>query len=217
MIYFQLFYEFCKVAIFTFGGGMASIPFLEDMAVKTGWFTLAQLTDFIAISESTPGPIAVNIATYAGYNTAGYLGGVAATMGLVFPAIVLMTIVAKFITAFRGNKYIDRSFYGLRPCVLALIMSALFGIAKVTLLVEGATLATLATSINWRAMGIFALIAVLQNVKQFKKLHPVVLNLRQFRLPFFQLVQGRGAQILLKSSVPEFSYFSLIPIFRWLF
>ena len=174
MIYFQLFYEFCKVAIFTFGGGMASIPFLEDMAVKTGWFTLAQLTDFIAISESTPGPIAVNIATYAGYNTAGYLGGVAATMGLVFPAIVLRTIVAKFITAFRGNKYIDRSFYGLRPCVLALIMSALFGIAKVTLLVEGATLATLATSINWRAMGIFALIAVLQNVKQFKKLHPVV-------------------------------------------
>ena len=174
MIYFQLFYEFCKVAIFTFGGGMASIPFLEDMAVETGWFTLAQLTDFIAISESTPGPIAVNIATYAGYNTAGYLGGVAATMGLVFPAIVLMTIVAKFITAFRGNKYIDRAFYGLRPCVLALIMSALFGIAKVTLLVEGATLATLATSINWRAMGIFALIAVLQNVKQFKKLHPVV-------------------------------------------
>ena len=174
MIYFQLFYEFCKVAIFTFGGGMASIPFLEDMAVKTGWFTLAQLTDFIAISESTPGPIAVNIATYAGYNTAGYLGGVAATMGLVFPAIVLMTVVAKFITAFRGNKYIDRAFYGLRPCVLALIMSALLGIAKVTLLVEGATLATLATSINWRAMGIFALVAVLQNVKQFKKLHTVV-------------------------------------------
>ena len=174
MIYFQLFYEFCKVAIFTFGGGMASIPFLEDMAVETGWFTLSQLTDFIAISESTPGPIAVNIATYAGYNTAGYLGGVCATMGLVFPAIVLMTIVAKFITAFRGNKYIDRAFYGLRPCVMALIMSALIGIAKATLLHEGATLATLATAINWRAVGIFALIVVLQNVKKFKKLHPVV-------------------------------------------
>ena len=174
MIYFQLFYEFCKVAIFTFGGGMASIPFLEDMAVETGWFTLSQLTDFIAISESTPGPIAVNIATYAGYNTAGYLGGVCATMGLVFPAIVLMTIVAKFITAFRGNKYIDRAFYGLRPCVMALIMSALIGIAKATLLYEGATLATLVTAINWRAVGIFVLIVVLQNVKQFKKLHPVV-------------------------------------------
>ncbi len=174
MIYFQLFYEFCKVAIFTFGGGMASIPFLEDMAVETGWFTLAQLTDFIAISESTPGPIAVNIATYAGYNTAGYLGGVCATMGLVFPAIIMMTIVAKFITAFRGNKYIDRAFYGLRPCVLALIMSALLGIAKVTLLYEGVTLAALFTGINWRSVDIFVLVAVLQNVKQFKKLHPVV-------------------------------------------
>ena len=174
MIYFQLFYEFCKVAIFTFGGGMASIPFLEDMAVETGWFTLAQLTDFIAISESTPGPIAVNIATYAGYNTAGYLGGVCATMGLVFPAIVLMTIVSKFITAFRGNKYIARAFYGLRPCVLALILSALIGIAKVTLLYEGATLATLFSAINWRATAIFVLVAALQNVKQFKKLHPVI-------------------------------------------
>ena len=70
MIYLRLFYEFAKVAVFTFGGGMASIPFLQDMAVETGWFTLEQLTDFIAISESTPGPIAVNIATYAGYNTA---------------------------------------------------------------------------------------------------------------------------------------------------
>ena len=176
MIYFQLFYEFCKVAIFTFGGGMASIPFLEDMAVETGWFTLSQLTDFIAISESTPGPIAVNIATYAGYNTAGYLGGVCATMGLVFPAIVLMTIVAKFITAFRGNKYIDRAFYGLRPCVMALIMSALIGIAKATLLYivmpHGADI--MQWAINWRAVGIFALIVALQNVKQFKKLHPVV-------------------------------------------
>ncbi|MBQ8604873.1 MAG: chromate transporter [Oscillospiraceae bacterium] len=174
MIYFSLFYEFAKVAVFTFGGGMASIPFLQDMAVETGWFTLAQLTDFIAVSESTPGPIAVNIATYAGYNTAGYLGGVCATMGLVFPAIVLMTIVAKFITAFRGNKYIDRAFYGLRPCVLALIMSALIGIAKVTLLYEGATLANLAGAVNIRACLIFATVVALQNVKKFKKLHPVI-------------------------------------------
>lgn len=172
MIYLRLFYEFAKVAVFTFGGGMASIPFLQDMAVETGWFTLSQLTDFIAISESTPGPIAVNIATYAGYNTAGYLGGVAATMGLVFPAVVLMTVVAKFITAFRGNKYIDRAFYGLRPCVLALILSALIGIAKVTLINEGAT--GIMSLFNLRTCFIFALIAVLQNVKKFKKLHPVV-------------------------------------------
>ena len=174
MIYFRLFYEFAKVAVFTFGGGMASIPFLQDMAVETGWFTLSQLTDFIAVSESTPGPIAVNIATYAGYNTAGYLGGVCATMGLVFPAIVLMTVVAKFITAFRGNKYIDRAFYGLRPCVLALIMSALIGIAKVTLVYEGAVFADLLSALNLRTCLIFVVVALLQNTKKLKKLHPVV-------------------------------------------
>ena len=171
MIYFRLFYEFAKVAVFTFGGGMASIPFLQEMAVETGWFTLEQLTDFIAISESTPGPIAVNIATYAGYNTAGYLGGVCATMGLVFPAIVLMTIVAKFITAFRGNKYIDKAFYGLRPCVLALIASALIGIAEVTLLNKGA--AGFAEFINWRACLIIIVVVALQSTEKFKKVHPV--------------------------------------------
>ena len=174
MIYLRLFYEFAKVAVFTFGGGMASIPFLQDMAVETGWFTLEQLTDFIAISESTPGPIAVNIATYAGYNTAGYLGGVCATMGLVFPAIVLMTIVAKFITAFRGNRYIDKAFYGLRPCVLALITSALIGIAKVTLLYENPAAVSSFNPINVRACLIFAIVVGLQSMKKFKKLHPVV-------------------------------------------
>jgi len=172
MIYLRLFYEFAKVAVFTFGGGMASIPFLQDMALETGWFTLEQLTDFIAISESTPGPIAVNIATYAGYNTAGYLGGVCATMGLVFPAIVLMTIVAKFISAFRGNKYIDKAFYGLRPCVLALITSALIGIAEVTLLNKGAS--AFMQLVNWRACLIFAVVVALQSTPKFKKLHPVV-------------------------------------------
>ena len=174
MIYLDLLIGFLKVGCFAFGGAYGAIPLIRDVVMSYGWLSDEMFTYMVAVSESTPGPIAVNIATYAGYNTAGYLGGVCATMGLVFPAIVLMTIVAKFITAFRGNKYIDRAFYGLRPCVLALIMSALFGIAKVTLLYEGATLATLFTAINWRAVGIFALIAVLQNVKQFKKLHPVV-------------------------------------------
>ena len=174
MIYLELFLSFLKVGCFAFGGAYGAIPLIREVVLSHGWMDQQALTTMIAISESTPGPIAVNIATYAGYNTAGYLGGVCATMGLVFPAIVLMTIVAKFITAFRGNKYIDRAFYGLRPCVLALIMSALIGIAKVTLLYEGATLATLMTAINWRAVGIFSLVVVLQNVNKLKKLHPVV-------------------------------------------
>ncbi len=171
MIYFKLFYEFCKVAVFTFGGGMASIPFLKEMALETGWFTLEQLTDFIAISESTPGPIAVNIATYAGYNTAGYIGGVAATMGLVFPAIVLMTIVAKFISHFRGNKYIDRAFYGLRPCVLALILYSLIDIAGKTLLMTNPATGTIMLSV--KAVLIFAVVVALEYTPQLKKVHPV--------------------------------------------
>ncbi len=173
MIYLQLFYEFCKVAVFTFGGGMASIPFLKEMALRTGWFTLEQLTDFIAISESTPGPIAVNIATYAGYNTAGYLGGVAATMGLVFPAIVLMTIVAKFISNFRGNKYIDRAFYGLRPCVLALILYSLIDIAGKTLLADVGFANGLIGLFDLRACFIFIVIVAMEYNKKLKKIHPV--------------------------------------------
>ncbi len=172
MIYLRLFYEFAKVAVFTFGGGMASIPFLKDMALETGWFTVEQLTDFIAISESTPGPIAVNIATYAGYNTAGYLGGVAATLGLTFPAIVLMTIVFKFISAFRGNRYIDRAFYGLRPCVLALILYSLFDIGVKTLMTGRGISAGLGM-FDLRACRIFGLIVALEYNKKLKKVHPV--------------------------------------------
>ena len=174
MVYLQLFIEFFKIGLFAVGGGLATIPFLMELPEKYDWYTVSDMASMIAISESTPGPIAVNIATYAGCNTAGYLGGVCATMGLVFPAIVLMTVVAKFITAFRGNKYIDRAFYGLRPCVLALIMSALIGIAKVTLVYEGAVFADLLSALNLRACLIFVVVALLQNTKKLKKLHPVV-------------------------------------------
>ncbi|MEG1863284.1 MAG: chromate transporter, partial [Oscillospiraceae bacterium] len=96
MIYITLFYEFFKIGLFTFGGGLATIPFLQDLSQKTGWFTLSQLTDFIAISESTPGPVAVNMATYTGYEVAGILGGFVATLGLIFPAFILISLMAKF-------------------------------------------------------------------------------------------------------------------------
>ncbi len=173
MIYLKLFYEFAKIGLFNFGGGMASIPFLRDLSIRTGWYTLEQLTDFIAISESTPGPMAVNIATYAGYTTGGILGGVIATFGLIFPAFFLITLMAKFLDKFRDNKYVDWAFYGLRPCVLALIASSLLSLLKVTMFSSGATLFTLASHINFRAWGIFILIFCLLNYKPLKKVHPV--------------------------------------------
>lgn len=174
MIYWNLFYEFAKIGLFNFGGGMASIPFLQDLSEKTGWFTLQQLTDFIAISESTPGPMAVNVATFAGYTTAGVLGGFIATLGLIFPAFIFMTIIAKFLSKFKGNKYVDWTFYGLRPCVLALIVSALLSLAKVTLFYEGVSSSNLLTSFNLRAWAIFIIIFILLNAKPLRKLHPVV-------------------------------------------
>ena len=173
MIYWKLFYEFAKIGLFNFGGGMASIPFLQALSEKTGWFTLSQLTDFIAISESTPGPMAVNVATYAGYTTAGVTGGIVATFGLIFPALIFVTLIAKFMSLFKGNKYVDWAFYGLRPCVLALIFSAFLSIAKVTLFYDGLCFRNVFGSINFIACGIFVLIFVLLNTRRFRYFHPV--------------------------------------------
>ena len=114
-MYLQLFFEFFKAGLFAVGGGMATIPFLYDISDKTGWFTHAQLTDMIAISESTPGPIGVNMATYVGFTSAGIPGSVIATLGLITPSIIVILIIAGFYNAFKNNKYVQSAFYGLRP------------------------------------------------------------------------------------------------------
>jgi len=124
MIYLRLFFEFFKTGLFAVGGGMATVPFLTDMAEKTGWFTQQQLVDMIAVSESTPGPIGVNMATYVGFATAGILGSIIATLGLITPSVIVILIVAAFLKKFRENKYVDRVFYGVRPASTALIAAA---------------------------------------------------------------------------------------------
>lgn len=172
-IYLKLFIEFAKIGLFTFGGGMATIPFLQDLAVRTGWFTLRQLTDFIAISESTPGPMAINMATYAGFTTGGVLGGCVATFGVIFPALVITTVVAGFLDRFRTNEYVNNAFYGLRACVIALIGYAFMSIVKVSLLNSGTSLSDLSTLFNYRAVLIFIVMLVLTNLKKLDKVHPV--------------------------------------------
>lgn len=132
-IYLQLFYEFFKAGLFAVGGGMATIPFLYDISDKTGWFTHAQLTDMIAISESTPGPIGVNMATYVGFTTAGIPGSVIATLGLITPSIIVILIIAGFLKAFKDNKYVQSAFYGLRPASTGLIAAA--GLSVVVLVI----------------------------------------------------------------------------------
>ena len=132
-IYLQLFYEFFKAGLFAVGGGMATIPFLYDISDKTGRFTHAQLTDMIAISESTPGPIGVNMATYVGFTTGGIPGAVIATLGLITPSIIVILIIAGFLKAFKDNKYVQSAFYGLRPASTGLIAAA--GLSVVVLVI----------------------------------------------------------------------------------
>lgn len=124
MIYLRLFFEFFKTGLFAVGGGLATLPFLFNMAESTGWFTADTIMDMIAVSESTPGPIGVNMATYVGYTSAGIPGSVIATLGLITPSIIVILIIAGFYNAFKNNKYVQSAFYGLRPASAGLIGAA---------------------------------------------------------------------------------------------
>ena len=134
MMLLRLFWEFFKIGLFAVGGGMATIPFLYDLSDRTGWFTYTQLADMIAISESTPGPIGVNMATYVGYEMSGVLGSISTTLGFVAPSIIIIVIVSIFLQKFRDNRYVESAFYGLRPASSGLIASAALSVAIVALL-----------------------------------------------------------------------------------
>ena len=134
MIYLRLFYEFFKIGLFAVGGGMATLPFLQRLGESTGWFGSQLITDMVAISESTPGPIGINMATYVGYNVAGFWGGFVATMGEILPCIIIVIIFSKFLTKLKGNKYMDYAFYGMRPAVTGLIAAAAVSVMQVAVL-----------------------------------------------------------------------------------
>ena len=176
MIYLQLFLEFARVGLFAIGGGMASVPFLMDLADRTGWYTQAQLVDMIAISESTPGPIGINMATYVGFTTAGVVGSVCATLGMVLPSLVLVCIVARFFQVFRSSPVVQGAMYGLRPAATGLIAAAglsviLLSIVNLTALKNG----VIGQVIDWKSGVLAVVLFVLTNyVKPTKELHPVV-------------------------------------------
>lgn len=122
MITLKLFFEFFKIGLFAIGGGLATIPFLYDLSLKTNWFSLSEISNMIAISEATPGPLGVNMATYTGFLTNGLLGGIIATIGLVTPSILIILIISKLLDKFSQNKVIKKLFYGFRAGVIALIL-----------------------------------------------------------------------------------------------
>lgn len=176
MLYLRLFWEFFKTGLFAVGGGMATLPFLYSMSDATGWFTHAQLADMIAVSESTPGPIGVNMATYVGFSTAGVPGAVVATLGLITPSVIIILIIAKVLAAFRQNKTVDAAFYGLRPCSVGLIAAAGLLVVKISLFNAELYQQTgvLMNLFNWKAIILAAVLIVLTRyVKPLKKLHPV--------------------------------------------
>ncbi len=131
MIYLQLFYEFAKVGFFAIGGGVATIPFLQAVGTNTGWYTQADLTHIIAIAGSTPGPIGINMATFAGYQASGFLGALVATLGIITPPLILIFTIGTMLHRFQHNPIIQRIFYGLRPASAALIVAAALQIADV--------------------------------------------------------------------------------------
>lgn len=174
MLYVRLFYEFFKAGLFAIGGGMATLPFLYDISDKTGWYSYAQLADMVAISESTPGPLGVNMATYVGFTTGGVPGSVIATMGLITPSIIIILIVAGFLNAFKDSKYVQSAFYGLRPASTALIAAAGFSVVLLVLFgdtSEGVHLENLSFPCIILMLAVWFFTA---KCKKTKNLHPVV-------------------------------------------
>ena len=177
MIYLQLFWEFFKTGLFSVGGGLATLPFIYDMSDKTGWFTYQQIADMVAVAESTPGPIGINMATYVGYTTGGVFGSLIATLGIVTPAIVIILIIATCLRKFRDSRLVNDAFYGLRPASTALIAAAGLSVVLISLVDTAAYKAsgTLGDLFCWKAIVLAAAIWAMTNVvKPTKKLHPIV-------------------------------------------
>lgn len=176
MILLKLFWEFFKIGMFCVGGGMATLPFLYDMSDKTGWFTYAQIADMLAVSESTPGPIGINMATYVGYTVGGIPGAVIATLGTVIPGIILVALISRVLNKFRDNKYVNAAFYGLRPASTGLIAAAGVTVVMIALLnvdlfkVTGSLLDLLSIPAILLAIVLWVLT---NKVGKTKNLHPI--------------------------------------------
>lgn len=170
MIYLTLAYEFFKIGLFSIGGGMATLPFLMDLTDKYDWFTASELANMVAISESTPGPVGINMATYAGYNAAGVPGAVVATLALTAPALVIIVLIAKFLENFSENATVKAVFYGIRPTVAALIGYAVWELLKIALI----TTAGGTWKINLTSLFVCGGAFLLLQIKQLGKLHPLL-------------------------------------------
>ncbi|SFB32812.1 chromate transporter [Acetitomaculum ruminis DSM 5522] len=170
----RIYFEFFKVGLFSIGGGLATIPFLYELSANTGWFSEEDIANMIAISESTPGALGINMSTYSGFLSSKALGGIVGTLGLISPSVIIIIIIAKLLTKFKDNEYVKSSFYGLRPASIAMISVAGISLAKITLvnLNEAFNAQNIFSFFNIPA--IILLIFLFIIYKKFK-LHPIAL------------------------------------------
>lgn len=187
MVYLELFFTFLKVGLFTIGGGLAMIPVIADQTITRGWISSELLYDFIAVAESTPGPFAVNVATFVGYQTGGFLGAVCAILGIFLPSFVIILIIFKVSHRFINSNIAKDLFTGLRPAVVGLIISALITIGYSTLYTD-----RLGEGMSFNYIGLLLLAILLLVRWKFKKIHPI-----------FLIVLSAGLGMLLYSFLPH--------------
>ncbi len=173
-IYFTLFWEFFQAGLFAVGGGMATIPFLNSMADRFDWLTHQQLADMIAVSESTPGPIGVNCATYAGYHAAGVGGALVATFALVLPSFIIILLISKALERYRNSLVVTNAFTGLRPAATGLIAAAAWSVIASALLNISALSGGVSLALfRLPQLALFAVFMILSNIKPLKNWHPL--------------------------------------------
>ena len=177
MIYLDLFLTFLKLGAFTFGGGAAMMPFIQEEAVSKWGFTAEEIINFIAISESTPGPFAVNIATYVGAEKGGFLGALCATFGLVLPSFIIILIIARCYEKFKTNRIVAGAMTGLRPASVGLIAAATFSIGMEVLFPAGFSFATMISYDFICALLIFlGMLSLCLFVKKFNPIYVILIS-----------------------------------------
>ena len=171
MIFLELFWTFFKIGAFTFGGGYAMLPLIQEAVLTKGWGTPEALINFIAVSESTPGPFAINMATYIGAEQGGILGAFCATLGVVTPSFIIILLVAKFFDKFKESKIVKGCMYGLKPAVIGLIGAALLSVAATVFIPDGFTPAIFTDPQTYLSLAVFGVSAFLA----FRKTHPIAI------------------------------------------
>ena len=180
-----LFYEFFKAGLFAVGGGLATLPFVLKMMDKyPAWFGTLQLADITAIAESTPGPVGVNAATYAGYSAAGVPGAIVASFGVVLPSFIIISLIADLLQKYRQSKLVNDAFTGLRPAVSGLIAAAAYSVLKGALL-RGDVANGLLAAVDWRCVALFSVLFACTQIKRLSKIHPI-----------FYILAGAGMGLL---------------------